>query len=574
MSNKKYKLANNDYWATDGVYDLGQSKTQRQINSDVNSAINSLPVGKVFHVGTGQTYTTLRAGLEAATQQKNSVVYVHTGTYDLTQEFATELSGNMSSYTGLKPYNGVHIIGEAGAVVTAIFDTVDVNRYMFFSPFVAVSEHDGSQYAYCDFTIENLTIKSKDCRYCVHDDPYGQGTYTHKYINCIMENTNTMTGQSNAIYIPCIGGGLGEHSTIIVDGGTYKASNSVALSGAPSTNETQCAISYHNSNYSATVQSTIIIKDVVLLDYGFFRFQAYGSSPYMTNVYIINCKTGLPTVKGIIGNATDNVTISEYNENPFTPKSKLQKRNLVTNWLMDEGGSIDGTYLPINQRGQTSYTSSGAAGTQIIDGWKLAFYSSCTLVDRATGVNNGYDAGYLDITLGDGTHAGQLAYTIEVPIKSLEGMEMTLSILTADGTMYTKSGITAKNASAATNSLRLEIGNCVGMLYQPKVSAPVMIFNVDAGKTQNLKIRAVKLEFGLGQTLADYDAASGKYIIQDPFPDKAALLNAMQRYYQLYTTSAARPSSRIDCRPIMYKTPTQGTVTIGGTTYYYNDAAL
>ena len=157
MANKKYKLTDGNYWATDGIHDFGQNKTQREINaalvqadSELSGAINSLPVGKVYHVGTGQTYTTLRAGLEAATQQKNSVVYVHTGTYDLTQEFATELSGNMSSYTGLKPYNGVHIIGEAGAVVTAIFDTVDVNRYMFFSPFVAVSEHDGSQYAYCD----------------------------------------------------------------------------------------------------------------------------------------------------------------------------------------------------------------------------------------------------------------------------------------------------------------------------------------------------------------------------------------------------------------------------------------
>lgn len=40
MANKKYKLADNDYWASDGVYDFGQSKTQRQINSDLNGAID------------------------------------------------------------------------------------------------------------------------------------------------------------------------------------------------------------------------------------------------------------------------------------------------------------------------------------------------------------------------------------------------------------------------------------------------------------------------------------------------------------------------------------------------------
>lgn len=42
MANKKYKLTDGDYWASDGVYDLGQSKTQRQINSDLNTAINGI----------------------------------------------------------------------------------------------------------------------------------------------------------------------------------------------------------------------------------------------------------------------------------------------------------------------------------------------------------------------------------------------------------------------------------------------------------------------------------------------------------------------------------------------------
>lgn len=43
MANKKYKLADNDYWATDGVYDFGQSKTQRQINSDNTTLRGTLP---------------------------------------------------------------------------------------------------------------------------------------------------------------------------------------------------------------------------------------------------------------------------------------------------------------------------------------------------------------------------------------------------------------------------------------------------------------------------------------------------------------------------------------------------
>ena len=42
MANKKYKLANSDYWETSGVYDLTEGKTQRAINAEVKGSINSL----------------------------------------------------------------------------------------------------------------------------------------------------------------------------------------------------------------------------------------------------------------------------------------------------------------------------------------------------------------------------------------------------------------------------------------------------------------------------------------------------------------------------------------------------
>lgn len=40
MANKKYKLTDGNYWATDGVYDFDQGKTQREVNSDLSGAIN------------------------------------------------------------------------------------------------------------------------------------------------------------------------------------------------------------------------------------------------------------------------------------------------------------------------------------------------------------------------------------------------------------------------------------------------------------------------------------------------------------------------------------------------------
>lgn len=40
MANKKYKLANSDYWETSGVYDLTEGKTQRAINAEVKGSLN------------------------------------------------------------------------------------------------------------------------------------------------------------------------------------------------------------------------------------------------------------------------------------------------------------------------------------------------------------------------------------------------------------------------------------------------------------------------------------------------------------------------------------------------------
>lgn len=69
MANKKYKLTDGNYWATDGIHDFGQNKTQREINaalvqadSDLSGAITTL-LGKDFEyrgeVDTGTDIDTL-----------------------------------------------------------------------------------------------------------------------------------------------------------------------------------------------------------------------------------------------------------------------------------------------------------------------------------------------------------------------------------------------------------------------------------------------------------------------------------------------------------------------------------
>lgn len=63
MANKKYKLSDGNSWATDGIFDFGQNKTQRQINSDLNGAISDTRAlfgdlsFKMFSMSGGKTAT-------------------------------------------------------------------------------------------------------------------------------------------------------------------------------------------------------------------------------------------------------------------------------------------------------------------------------------------------------------------------------------------------------------------------------------------------------------------------------------------------------------------------------------
>ena len=85
-------------------------------------------------------------------------------------------------------------------------------------------------------------------------------------------------------------------------------------------------------------------------------------------------------------------------------------------------------------------------------------------------------------------------------------------------------------------------------------------------------VHAAKLELGSQQTLAHQDA-DGNWILNE-IQDYGEQLSRCQRYFQLYSTADNRPSKAVDCRPTMHTDPSQGTIIIDGTTYYYNTADL
>lgn len=233
--------------------------------------------GNHMNIGTGTDLTTLRNGIANAmalsSEERPVIVHVQPGDYDLAEEFGiNELTSAPTSQIGIAIGNGIHIIFESGANITAINNHTDsdihtaINTY--FSPF----------YSTGSFTLENLNITAQDVRYCVHDEHGGSGTYISKFINCFMHNT--VSGTSGVTYQQCIGGGLAQHSYVYIDGGWYRVDSSGTYG--------HC-ITYHNG-IGGECLSTIYIRNVFLANNGIIRMGYYGSSTDVSHCFVSGCR--------------------------------------------------------------------------------------------------------------------------------------------------------------------------------------------------------------------------------------------------------------------------------------------
>ena len=233
----------------------------------------------VITCGTDKDYTTLREAISAGSKYGCKVV-VYPKEYDLTQEFATEIAQESTTgFTGIELKNGVHVEFLHGAYVKAIFDGSSSWTQTYFNPF----------YSSGSFTLENLNIEAKNCRYCVHDEHAGlTEAYHHIYKNCIMKYENTY---DTPIYIQCIGGGLGVNGTIEIVGGKYESKSDNPVGSYPTADDSEVCISYHNG-VGANCDSFITVRDLYLSDNGFLRFGNYGASTIKSPVLVCGCRMG------------------------------------------------------------------------------------------------------------------------------------------------------------------------------------------------------------------------------------------------------------------------------------------
>lgn len=224
--------------------------------------------------------------------------------------------------------------------------------------------------------------------------------------------------------------------------------------------------------------------------------------------------------------------------------------NLLDNWYFGN---------PLNQRGQTEYNIMSYA----IDRWR-------TWSESASAWLKIVDGGI------------QVAYTFfqyfeKWLIDALLGKNITVSILFADGKLFYTTGYISKSVSSYC-VVAVNHGGiahvAIGVDPSNTADAAINYFRVAVASNGVLSgtILAIKLELGSQQTLAHQDA-DGNWILNE-IPDYGEQLARCQRYYQLYSAAELRPVKAVDCRPTMRVDPSQGTITIDGTTYYYNTADL
>lgn len=206
---------------------------------------------------------------------------------------------------------------------------------------------------------------------------------------------------------------------------------------------------------------------------------------------------------------------------------------------------------PVNQRGQTSYTGNGYG----IDRWKVSTNNSTAAVSVGDGC--------IDFT----SDASGTYINFSSTVEKVQPGNYTLSFLVDDYTKAQQIFLQGKVSQMVFTS------NLLTMTFSVAETSAIAVGIQKKAASSTLKIYAAKLELGSVQTLAHQE--NGVWVLNDPPPNYAEELAKCQRYYQLYTSAAQRPTNGADCRPVMrIANPSQGTIAISGTTYYFNDANL
>jgi len=145
MANKKYKLANSDYWETSGVYDLTEGKTQRAINAEVKGSLNSNESAFAI-VANGNTHATIAKGQYVYIKGHSTLA---DGLYKAT--VAIPLNGTLST-------SNVSAVSNGGFNDINLLNTAELN-YSNLQILSGISRLNGGYYKFGRLVVINLVLQ-------------------------------------------------------------------------------------------------------------------------------------------------------------------------------------------------------------------------------------------------------------------------------------------------------------------------------------------------------------------------------------------------------------------------------
>ena len=222
-------------------------------NSDYLRKGDISPSGETaYHVGEGQTYTELLPLLRTlADDATPKTIYIHEGEYDIFEEYGGQ--DYMETLTGEESWSEVSVFIPPNTKVIGIGHVV-----LSFEPTAAeiVSSSIANLFSVInvkhDVYVENLTLKGKNCRYCIHDETSGEANngVHHTYKNVICKMTHDTYGNYQ-----CYGAGFINASIYDFDECTFE---SVSV-----------PFSIHNGSISSVAEgSTININNCLFISEG------------------------------------------------------------------------------------------------------------------------------------------------------------------------------------------------------------------------------------------------------------------------------------------------------------------
>lgn len=235
--------------------------------------------------------------------------------------------------------------------------------------------------------------------------------------------------------------------------------------------------------------------------------QFYGSIPTVGAIYRVFVPDGNMSMAFAITGNDDRKGL--HYSNP----------NLLDNWYFGN---------PVNQRGQTSYTSAGYG----IDRWKLSLWQSTS---PSLTISDGY------ITLSNNTAEGTLcSCTIQQIIDNPEqfaGQTVTFSVLlgaVAKGSGKLVIAISVNGSTESATEIKIANENSV-VSRTLTLPSEVTSLNVYIGQNANnagkgtfsIQLKAAKLELGTTQTIAHQE--NGNWRLNE-IPDFGEQLRRCQRY--------------------------------------------